>query len=52
MITCGRFETLYIGDREACGEVCPNPDCEYTSDITHAKNFHTEGEYYMEDYEE
>ena len=49
LITCSKPEVLYICDREACGEVCPNPDCELTSDIAHAKNFRAEGDYFMED---
>lgn len=39
---CDKYpqNVLYICDREACGVVCPNLDCHYTTDIKHAKNFH------------
>ena len=36
----GKPNILYVCDREACGVVCPNLDCHYTTDIKHAKNFH------------
>lgn len=32
-------EILYICDKHACGDVCPNNMCEHTSDVTHAVNF-------------
>lgn len=32
-------DTFYICDKRACGDVCPNGMCEYTSDVTHAVNF-------------
>jgi hypothetical protein len=30
---------LYICDRKACGDFCPNRMCEHTTDIDHAANF-------------
>lgn len=30
---------LFLCDRKACGEVCPNEACTHTGDIRHAKNF-------------
>lgn len=51
LITCGgKPEVLYICDGEACGPECPNTDCMYTSDIKHAMHFHSDGEFYLEDY--
>ena len=32
-------DIFYICDKHACGDVCPNGMCEYTSDVTHAVNF-------------
>lgn len=32
-------ETLYICDRKACGDRCPNPDCRHTSNPNHARHF-------------
>lgn len=32
-------DIFYICDKHACGDVCPNGMCEYTSDVTHAANF-------------
>ena len=32
-------KVLYICDKKACGESCPNEACEYTCDIEHAGNF-------------
>lgn len=53
LITCGgKPEVLYICDGEACGEKCPNLECNYTEDVTHARNFHVEGDCYVEDVEE
>ena len=50
LITCGgKPRVLYICDGEACGAECPNLTCDYTEDVTHARNFHAEGEFYMED---
>ena len=52
LITCGgKPKILYECDGYACGEKCPNLECTYTEDVTHAINFHTEGEYYVEDLE-
>ena len=31
--------TLYICDRKACGEECPNQECKHTLDPGHAINF-------------
>ena len=33
------MDVFYICDKRACGDVCPNGMCEYTSDVTHAVNF-------------
>ena len=33
------MDAFYICDKRACGDVCPNGMCEYTSDVTHAVNF-------------
>ena len=30
---------LFVCDRKACGETCPNELCSHTEDILHAKNF-------------
>lgn len=30
---------LFLCDRKACGETCPNELCSHTEDILHAKNF-------------
>jgi hypothetical protein len=30
---------LFLCDRKACGDVCPNANCSHTGDINHAKNF-------------
>lgn len=30
---------LYRCDKLKCGEICPNPDCDLTSDFMHARNF-------------
>ena len=30
---------LYLCDRKACGDVCPNPECAHTDDIRHARSF-------------
>lgn len=30
---------LFLCDRKACGETCPNESCSHTGDIRHAKNF-------------
>ena len=39
-------DIFYFCDKHACGDVCPNNMCEYTSDITHAVNFmHVDGKY-------
>lgn len=35
----GSTVVLFLCDRKACGDTCPNPDCSHTGDITHAKNF-------------
>lgn len=35
----GAEVVMFLCDRKACGDACPNPDCSHTSDITHAKNF-------------
>ena len=32
-------KVLYICDKKACGESCPNEACNYTCDIEHAVNF-------------
>ena len=32
-------DIFYICDKHACGDVCPNGMCEYTSDVTHAVYF-------------
>ena len=32
-------DIFYICDKHACGDVCSNGMCEYTSDVTHAVNF-------------
>lgn len=32
-------EILYICDRKACGDACPNPECMYTKNILHALSF-------------
>ena len=33
------MDVLYLCDKKACGEVCPNSECEYTLDPCHAVNF-------------
>lgn len=33
------MKIFYICDKKACGDICPNKDCEYTAQIKHAKNF-------------
>lgn len=33
------MDILYLCDGKACGDICPNPHCHYTSKIEHAKNF-------------
>lgn len=51
LITCGgKPKVLYECDGYACGEKCPNLECNYTEDVTHARNFHVEGDCYVEDY--
>ncbi len=30
---------LFLCDRRACGDLCPNRLCSHTEDIRHAKNF-------------
>lgn len=32
---------VYLCDRKACDGTCPNPECNHTNDITHAKNFNS-----------
>lgn len=32
-------DVLYICDRKACGEFCPNPECVHTTNIEHALSF-------------
>ena len=50
LITCGGNPDIwYLCDREACGDKCPNNNCMYTRDITHAVNFHADGDEYVED---
>lgn len=50
LITCGgKPKVLYECDGYACGENCPNLECNYTEDVTHARNFHTEMDCYVED---
>lgn len=39
---------LYLCDRHACGDVCPNQDCCYTRDIEHAINFKRCGDGWVE----
>lgn len=41
------IQVLYICDREKC-EDCFN-SCNHTTDISHAKNFKLEGNFYVED---
>lgn len=46
---------VYLCDGKACGENHNCGNCKYTTDITHAKNFHRYGydpEIYMENEEE
>lgn len=39
-------DIFYVYGKRACGDVCPNGMCEYTSDVTHAVNFiHVDGKY-------
>lgn len=40
------MEIIFLCDRKACGEICPNTSCYYTTDITHAKNFCVAGTRY------
>lgn len=42
---------LYECDLEKC-EICNYPDCRYTNDILHAKNFHNEMGIFVEDRQE
>ena len=35
----GVDDVLYFCDVKSCGDLCPNPECKHTSDISHAKNF-------------
>lgn len=52
LITCGgKPKVLYECDGYACGENCPNLECNYTEDVTHARYFHVEGDCYVEDYD-
>ena len=52
LITCdSKPKILYECDGYACDEKCPNLECHYTEDVTHARNFYTEGEFYVEDLE-
>lgn len=30
---------MFLCDKKACGEVCPNEACSHTGDIDHTKNF-------------
>ena len=32
-------KVAYICDRKACGDVCPNDECELTLDVRHSVNF-------------
>jgi hypothetical protein len=34
---------MYVCDKKACGKICPNEDCNYTSNIKHAINFNKIG---------
>lgn len=37
-------KVVYLCDRKACGEVCPNPEnCSHTFNIRHAVNFEPDG---------
>ncbi len=46
-------QTMYVCDRKSCGDECENPECHYTYDVKHAKNFHEEIDgVYAEYYEE
>lgn len=52
LITCGgKPKVLYQCDGYACGEKCPNLECNYTEDVTHARNFHSEMDCFVEDLE-
>lgn len=39
---------LFLCDRTACNGMCPNPECMYTEDISHAINFECSGGAYHE----
>lgn len=39
MVTKDGNHILFLCDRRACGDVCPNSLCSHTGDIRHAKNF-------------
>lgn len=32
---------LYLCDRKACGDVCPNAECSHTDNLLHARSFQT-----------
>lgn len=42
------MDVLYLCDKKKCAK-CVYPDCMYTSDIAHAKNFTKSGDFYAED---
>ena len=43
---------LYICDGRQCGDVCPNPFCELTNDIRHARNFEYKHGFWVEKLEQ
>lgn len=42
-------DILYFCDKKACGSVCPDPACDMTTDIEHAKNFRKIGPHIVHD---
>lgn len=36
-------DVLYVCDLNRCSEKCSFPDCRYTTDVTHARNFSYDG---------